>query len=330
MGLFLHFYKELLYSRHHLFYPNKMEKFLSMGNVTRVHFSNPSAEDIKEIVETYDVHDIIEQDIKEINTQDKIDIYDECIFLVLHFPKYNKTTSKYFSNEFNIILGKDYIVTVTKYHTTHIDNIRKQYAEDIAQKDPDEEFKISPYYILYKIIDVMYDKVLVALNKFNIDLNVLEDAIFSKDILNETLLSKLLTKKRNIVLLKHLMLPQSEILQELQKATENFYEWDLDVYFEDLIYKTDKITAAINMAMENTESISTIYNTSANIKTNTIVSILTILTVIVWLMTMITWFYGMNVKLPWQEFANTAFLIIWGMVVISIVMIVIFRKKKWI
>jgi magnesium transporter len=201
-----------------------MEKFLSMGNVTRVHFSNPSAEDIKEIVETYDVHDIIEQDIKEINTQDKIDIYDECIFLVLHFPKYNKTTSKYFSNEFNIILGKDYIVTVTKYHTTHIDNIRKQYAEDIAQKDPDEEFKISPYYILYKIIDVMYDKVLVALNKFNIDLNVLEDAIFSKDILNETLLSKLLTKKRNIVLLKHLMLPQSEILQELQKATENFYE----------------------------------------------------------------------------------------------------------
>jgi Mg2+ and Co2+ transporter CorA len=70
----------------------------------------------------------------------------------------------------------------------------------------------------------MYDKVLVALNKFNLDLNELEDAIFSKDILNETLLSKLLTKKRNIVLLKHLILPQSGILQELQKATENFYE----------------------------------------------------------------------------------------------------------
>jgi hypothetical protein len=70
----------------------------------------------------------------------------------------------------------------------------------------------------------MYDKVLVALNKFNIDLNSLEELIFNKDILNETLLSKLLVKKRNIVLLKHLMLPQSEILEELQKATEKFYE----------------------------------------------------------------------------------------------------------
>lgn len=307
-----------------------MEKFLSMWNVTRVHFSNPSASDIKEIVDTYNVHDIVEQDIQETNTQDKIDIYDECIFLVMHFPKYDKINSKYFSNEFNIILGKDYIVTVTKYHTNHIDNIRKQYAEDIDTKDPDEEFKISPYYLLYKIIDVMYDKFIIALNKFNIDLNNLEDAIFSKDVLNETLLSKLLTKKRNIVLLKHLILPQIEILEELQKATVNFYEWDLDVYFEDLIFKTNKIMAAINMAMENTESISTIYNTSANIKTNTIVSILTILTVIVWLMTMITWFYGMNVKLPWQEFWQTAFLIILWMIFVSAVMIIIFKKKKWI
>lgn len=307
-----------------------MEKFLSIWNVTRVNFSNPSASEIKEIVDTYDVHDIIEQDINEVNTHDKIDIYDECIFLVLHFPKYDEINSKYFSNEFNIILGKNYIVTVTKYHTNHIDNIRKQYAEDIAQKDPDEEFKVSPYYILYKIIDVMYDKVLIALNKFNLDLNTLEEAVFNKNILNETLLSKLLVKKRNIVLLKHLTLPQSRILQELQKATENFYEWDLDVYFEDLIYKTDRIMASINMAMENTESISTIYNTAANIKTNTIVSILTILTVIVWLMTMITWFYGMNVKLPWQEFAYTALLIVLWMAFISAAMIVIFKKKKWI
>jgi len=307
-----------------------MEKILSIWNITRVHFNNPSPHEIKEIVDTYDVHDIIEQDIKETNTQDKIDIYDECIFLVLHFPKYDKINSKYFSNEFNIILGKNYIITVTKHHTNHIDNIREEYATDIATKDPDEEFKISPYYILYKIIDVMYDKFLVALNKFNLDLNNLEESIFNKNILNETLLSKLLTKKRNIVLLKHLILPQSEILEELQKATEKFYEWDLDVYFEDLIFKTDKIMAAINMAMENTESISTIYNTSANIKTNTIVSILTILTVIVWLMTMITWFYGMNVKLPWQEFTYTAFLIIWWMVLISTIMILIFKKKRWI
>lgn len=86
--------------------------------------------------------------------------------------------------------------------------------------------------------------------------------------------------------------------------------------------------ASINMAMENTESISTIYNTSANIKTNTVVSVLTIMTVIVWIMAMITWFYGMNVKLPFQEIPNVSFFIIWLMLLISILLVLILRKKK--
>lgn len=165
-----------------------MEKFLSIWDITWVHFSNPSAHNIKEIIDTYEVHDIIEQDIKETNTQDKMDVYDDCIFVVLHFPKYDKSTWRYFSNEFNIILWKNYIVTVTKYHTTHIDNIRKQYAEDVANKDPWEEYKISPYYILYKIIDVMYDKVIAWLNKFSLELIDLEDSIFDQKIFSETLL----------------------------------------------------------------------------------------------------------------------------------------------
>jgi hypothetical protein len=85
----------------------------------------------------------------------------------------------------------------------------------------------------------------------------------------------MLLKKRNIVFLKHLILPQSDIFKEIQKATMNFYEGDLDVYFEDLQYKTDKILSNINVAMENAESLSLMYNTFANIKTNSIISLLT-------------------------------------------------------
>ncbi len=127
----------------------------------------------------------------------------------------------------------------------------------------------------------MYDKVLLALHKFNLDLNELEENVFDEEGSSKDLLERMLLKKRNIVFLKHLILPQSDILQEIQKATMNFYEGDLDVYFEDLQYKTDKILANINIAMENTESISMMYNTLANIKTNSIISLLTILTVII-------------------------------------------------
>jgi Mg2+ and Co2+ transporter CorA len=129
------------------------------------------------------------------------------------------------SNEFNIILGKEFIVSVTKYHTNHIESIRKEYNQDLHEdEDRDEhKFKISPYYILYKIIDVMYDKVLLALQRFNQDLNELEEAVFDENYSSKELLEKMLLKKRNIVFLKHVILPQVEIVEELQKATINFY-----------------------------------------------------------------------------------------------------------
>ena len=213
-----------------------MSKILSIDEMTRMHFHHPSKEEIKEIVETYDVHELIEDAISDITTQDKIDVYDDAIFLVLHFPKYDSKKGKDLFNEFNIILGKNFIVSVTKYHTNHIESIREEYNQDLREdEDRDEhKFKISPYYILYKIIDVMYDKVLLALHKFNLDLNNLEEDVFDEKFSSKDLLEKMLLKKRNIVFLKHLILPQIEIIEEIQKATLSFYGGDLDVYFEDL------------------------------------------------------------------------------------------------
>jgi magnesium transporter len=81
-----------------------MEKILKIGEMTWFHSSKPTNKELEEIKETYALHEIIEDDLKESNTQDKIDVYDDFIFLVLHFPKFNKKTNTYFSNEFNVIL----------------------------------------------------------------------------------------------------------------------------------------------------------------------------------------------------------------------------------
>lgn len=309
-----------------------MSKILSVDGMTWMHFHHPSKDEIKEIVDTYDVHELIEDDIAEKTTQDKIDVYDDCIFLVLHFPKYDKKTEKYLSNEFNIILWKDFIISVTKYHTNHIESIREEYNQDLREdEDRDEhKFKLSPYYILYMIIDVMYDKVLLALHKFNLDLSDLEEDVFDESYSSKELLEKMLLKKRNIVFLKHLVLPQVEIIEEIQKATLNFYWWDLDVYFEDLQYKTDKILSTINITMENTESLSMVYNTLANIKTNSIISLLTVLTIIIWIMTMISGLYGMNVRLPGENNAIMFPVILGIMLLVSWLVFFFVKKKKWI
>ena len=304
-----------------------MEKILKIWDMTWFHSSNPTNKDLKEIKDAYDLHEIIEDDLYEANTQDKIDVYDDFIFLVLHFPKFNNRTKTYFSNEFNIILWKDFIISLTKYETNHVEKIRKEYFEDLeAWKD---DFKVSPYYILYVLMDVMYDKVLSGINKFNKDLNVIESGIFEWKKLNQALIEKLLVKRRNSIVLKHIMLPQEEILEELSKVTLKKYKWELDVYFEDLQYKQDKIMSHISIANESTMTLSDTYNSLMSVKMNAMISVLTIFTAIIWIMTFITGLYGMNVHLPLQNFNSTFALILWFMLFIASGTIIFFRKKGW-
>ena len=295
---------------------------------TWIHLVDPDKKQIDKLVDKYDLHEIIEQDFLDFTTQDKIDVYDGCLFLVMRFPKYNTKTKKHFPNQMHAILGKNFIITVTSYVTNNVEKIQNQYREEIKEAEDDEKFKLSPYYILYKIIDAMYDKVLAWMTKFNQDLIKIEDTAMDAKALSQETLSELLIKKRSAVLMKHIITPHSEILSELQTATMNFYEWDLDVYFEDLQYKTDKILSLVSIAYENTESLFDVSDTLTTIRTNKTISILTIFTVLLWILTWISGLYWMNVDLPAQHMLWVFRRLFGWMIWIALLTMLYFKIKK--
>ena len=297
--------------------------------ITWIHLVDPDKKQIDKLVDKYDLHEIIEQDFLDFTTQDKIDTYDDCIFLVLRFPKFNTRTRKHFANHMHAILWKDFIITVTSHVTSNVEKIQNQYRKEVAEAEADEKFKLSPYYILYMIIDAMYDKILIWMNKFSQDLVKIEDDAMDANSITPETLSELLIKKRWAVLMKHIISPHSEILTELQTATMNFYEWDLDVYFEDLLYKTDKILSVVSIAHENTESLFDVSDTLTTIKTNKIISILTIFTVLLGILTWISGLYGMNVQLPAQNVVWVFWRLLGWMIGLTIITMVYFRWKKW-
>ena len=301
---------------------------IKIWRTTRIHLVDPDKKEIDKLVNKYDLHEIIEQDFLDFTTQDKIDVYDGCIFLVLRFPKFNTKTKKHFANHMHAILWKNVIITVTSHVTNNIEKIQNQYRKEIKQAEDDEKFKLSPYYILYRIIDTMYDKVLKWMTKFSQDLVKIEDNTMDENSITQETLSELLIKKRSAVLMKHIISPHSEILTELQTATIKFYKWDLDVYFEDLLYKTDKILSLVSIAHENTESLFDVSDTLTTIKTNKIISILTIFTVLLWILTRISWLYWMNVNLPAQNVVWIFWRLLGWMIWITIITMIYFKQKK--
>lgn len=202
-----------------------MQNILRFGKMKWIHLVSPTSEEIDELVEQYEFHELIADSLHEMTVQHKIDQYDDVIFVVLNFPKYNPLTKKYMLNEFNIILGKDYVITLSRYETNHVANIIAQYKADLAESDTQDEeaFKISPYYILYTIIDAMYDKTIKSQANASRDLVLLEQSLTGTTI-TKNAIEELMRKKANIAFFKYTFLPQKNILVELQHVCGGFYE----------------------------------------------------------------------------------------------------------
>ena len=314
-----------------------MEKStIKVWKITWTHLFAPSKEEVQRLSQLFDFHEIIEEDLLEPNIQDKVDIYEDYLFLVLHFPKYNLKLQKYTLNEFKIIIGKNFIISISSHSSSHIRNLMKKYQEESSKIEDDEEYKISPYYILYLIIDSMYEKTINLLQKNNKDILEMEEKLFAGGGLSKDLLEKMMIKKRNVNFLKYIFLPQSEILEEVKNMLIEFWKdeeeakEEVELHFEDLEYKLDKIQAQIEILVSHIDSLTDVYNALMNIQINTIITILTIFTAIVGIHTLIAWWYGMNIALPWQD-NPFMFVIILGLtLIITIWMIILFKIKKWI
>lgn len=306
-----------------------LEPMLSYRGIDWLYEYNPSKRYIEELLEKYELHELVEEDISEPNTQDKIDVYDQCIFLVLHFPKYNKATSKYHANEFNLIMAKNYVITLTTYQTDHVIKLKEDFLSELGEVEADEKHKFSPYYLVYRIMDIMYDKTNRALTAFTKDLRELENNIFAGIRLDKSLLEKIMVRKRNAVIMKHMFLPHQEIIALLQEEVIKFFWGELDVYFEDLAYKIDKILNTVEILHEDIESLYDTYNAMVNMKTNTIITVLTMFSVVTGILTWIAGIYGMNVPLPGGGDSQMIWRILCSMALLSLGTIWFFRKKKW-
>lgn len=278
-----------------------LDSTLIIGNVTRTHLINPTKEEIGTLAKKYSLHELVEEDLLELNTQDKIDVYDHHIAVVLHFPKMNLGTNSYQLNEFNIVLGKDYIISVTRFPTNHISSLRKEFMDELHmfQKD-NEHYKITPYFMLYEIINVMYNKLTRMLIKVSKESLEIEEDIFRHKY-NSQVISSLLIKRRNLSFIKHNFVSQREVLEELSNTLPSFYEEKLEVYFDDLISMYSKIVHTIDDLTENINSLADTYNSLMSIRMNDTILLLTVVTIILWTMTLVAGLYGMNVRLPYEN-----------------------------
>lgn len=302
-----------------------MLRQVNIKNILWIDWVTISKNELQSVVRHYNFHELDIEACLEENQRARIDYYDDYMFITLHFPKYNPKTQIYELNEFDIFLWKDFLITFRDFPGNHVDKIFEQYSKlDIKE---DSKMKISSGFILYEIIQSMLEKMFKFVEKNTLDVKKLEKNVFAWA--SSALVKDIMTKKRNIIMLKNMFKPQIAVLNQLEFNINKLFAWRIEEYFEDLEDKLGQIVNEIVLLDEYIQSIEDAFKTIIDIKTNAVIKMLTLFSAFLFPITLITSFYGMNVdNLPFQHSPLVVFWIIFFIALITMVSGYIFFKKN--
>ena len=296
------------------------------NNIKWVNIPNPTQDEVNLLEKEYSFHHLDLEDCLTENQRAKIDRYDNYTFLILHLPTLHKKTKRIVYKEIDIFISNDFLICLHEDHGFLNDIFESAQNNDIVAKD---YMSSGPGYLLYKILNQMFEDLFKIVDDLSREVNKIEKEVFQTEN-NRDMLKDILLLKKDIINFRRIILPQRTIIAQLEHMTFSTRDEDLEVYFDNVVDKIEKIFATLENLYELVESL---HQTNESIifhNTNNVIKVLTVFSVVMLPLTFVTGFYGMNVALPLQNTENSVMWIVFFMLAILGSMLGYFKYKDWI
>jgi len=298
---------------------------LSANGLTWVHAPEPSSREVAELAERFGFHELDIEDVLSNRQRPKIDEYPEYLFVVLHFPFYDKAVQRLNAAELDIFLGPNFLITlpnVELHPATHLFN----RCRDDAERRQDLFSKGSGY-LLYHVLDDLFDYCFPILDKIGYKLVALEEDVFEGR--SENVVRDISNAKQEIIAYRKIIKPERATLRVLERYTQRFLPEELDIYFDDIVDAAERIWDLLDNYKEVLEGLESTNESVIYHKQSDVLRLLTIISVTLLPLTLIASVFGMNVLFP-GEGTHTAFWVIIGSMVTTLAgMLAFFRYKRW-
>src|SRR5919204_100419 len=255
----------------------------------------------------------------------KIDEYPDYLFVVLHFPVYDKAVQRLNAAELDVFIGQDYLVTLPNVELLPVTRLFLRCEEDETLRD--QLFSKGSGYLLYHILDDLFDYCFPILDKIGHKLDSIEDDMFEERA--EDVVRDLSNVKQEIISYRKIIKPERSTLRLLERQIERFLPEDLELYFDDIVDASERIWDLLDNFKEVVEALEDTNESVISHRQNDILRTLTVFSVVLLPLTLITGIFGMNVHFPGFETARAFWIICGAMLALAVGLIAFFRKKRW-
>jgi magnesium transporter len=295
--------------------------------LTWIHLDAPTAEEAAALAERYGWHPLDIEDVLSKRQRPKIDQYaDEgYLFAVLHFPVYDKAVQRLNAAELDFFVGPDYLVTLPAVELLPVTRLFRRCEEDETLRD--QLFSKGSGYLLYHVLDDLFDYCFPILDKIGHKLDSVEDEMFEGRA--EDVVRDLSNVKQEIISYRKIIKPERSTLRLLERQMERFLPEELELYFDDIVDASERIWDLLDNYKEVVEALEDTNESVISHRQNNVLRILTVVSVVLLPLTLITGIFGMNVHFPGFETAAAFWAICGAMLAIAAGLIAFFRHKRW-
>jgi magnesium transporter len=300
-------------------------EIIEASGIRWIHIESPRTADRDWLEEHFDFHPLDYEDVFSRNQRPKLDQYDDYVFIVLHFPLFDKDTSRILTAELDLFMGPDYLVTMPNMPLPPLSAMFERYREKDDLRE--EVFSKGTGYLLYKIVDTGVDASFPMLRKTALKLERLEDDIFegrSSEIVRD-----ISDTKQEIINFRKIVRPQRAVLRDLERTKQRYLQEELEIYFDDISDAAERIWDTLENYKEVIEGLESSNESVLSHQLNDSFRILTAASVVLLPLTLIASVFGMNVQFPGEGETITFYLILALMAVLLVALVILFRRRGW-
>jgi len=277
--------------------------------------------------EHFDFHALDIEDVLSRNQRPKIDVYDDYLFIVLHFPIFDPAAGRLGTGELDLFVGPGYVVTIPNQPLQPVEYLfeRCRTKEELRE----QLFSRGSGYLLYRLVDDSFDYCFPMLRKIGNKLDALEDDIFEGR--SEEVVRDISNVKQEIINFRKVIRPQRPVLRDLERVKQRYLatEIDLEIYFDDIVDAHERIWDMLENYKEVAQALEETNESVISHRVNDILRVLTSITVIVLPLTLLASIWGMNVRVPGEESIAAFWIVVGTMACLLVGMVAYFRRRGW-
>ncbi len=277
---------------------------------------------IEALGKNFGLHPLILEDIVHTEQRPKMEDFEEYLFIVFKMLFYDQE-NQIKSEQFSLVLGADYIITFQEREGDVFNHVRER-----LRKGKGRIRKMGPDYLAYALIDAIVDNYFIVLEKIGEEIESLEEELVT-DPRPETL-HAIHHLKKELIFLRKSVWPLREMISALERSESSLIQDKTTVFLRDVYDHTIQVIDVIETFRDMVSGMLEVYLSSVSNKMNEVMKVLTIIATIFMPMTFIAGVYGMNFKFMPELEWHWGYPAVWSVILfLGVIMLVYFRKKRW-